>query len=435
MGAIVCSTAVLASVSIAKPAKRFPPPGAVLTRVGHADADATAVIVLPDGRIVAAGYIVSSPGNASFALARYMPDGRLDGSFGHRGRVVTKFPDSAIATSVLTQSDGKLVVGGYTGPDGPTYNGFNGSFALARYLEDGRLDPSFGTGGTVVTSLEGNDSISEIAMQPDGSILAAGTSDLGYPDSAHPSSRFALIRYLPNGSLDPGFGSGGKVITDFGGFNVGSDLLLMPDGRIEVVGTHQRDDTFPEDLALARFLPNGAPDPSLAGTGTKTSPKGEAVSALAFQPDGHVLTAGQGGFRSRHRFNIGIRVRRFTVDGLRDRSFGDGGHVNLGFKLIGAPYSIATQADGRVLLGGVRALRDEMFQIARLKPSGAVDRHFGRRGTVVSDLSPGDQSLETVATQSDGRILAGGFGAKSGRARFALARYRKQGHLDRSFGR
>jgi uncharacterized delta-60 repeat protein len=164
----------------------FDDAGKVPTDFGGDDV-ANALAIQRDGKMVAAG----RKGRA-FALARYTPDGRLDESFGAAGKVVTDFgvaradkcvePCQHGAAAVAIQGDGKIVAAGGQGSD----------FALARYLPDGRLDPSFGRGGKVVTDVgarpdrfEGRQQgANAIAIQSDGKIIAAGAGAAGRRRSA-----------------------------------------------------------------------------------------------------------------------------------------------------------------------------------------------------------------------------------------------------------
>jgi uncharacterized delta-60 repeat protein len=106
-----------------------------------------------------------------------------------------------------------------------------------RYLPDGSLDPTFGTGGLVTTDFGGIDRGFALVLQPDGKLVAAGFS----------GGDFALARYLPDGSLDPMFGTGGLVTTDFGGAAEAVALVLQPDGKLVAAGS------CCEDFALARY--------------------------------------------------------------------------------------------------------------------------------------------------------------------------------------
>ena len=124
---------------------------------------------------------------------------------GNRGKVVTDFGGGDSASGVVVQSDGKIVVAGegVGYPDGSrAYD-----FALARYLPDGRLDPSFGNRGRTLTGFGpgADDYATGVALQHDGKIVAAGVG-AGIPLIT--SGRFAVARYDHNGHLDPTFGAG-----------------------------------------------------------------------------------------------------------------------------------------------------------------------------------------------------------------------------------
>src|SRR5439155_1103104 len=140
----------------------------------------------------------------SFAHSVDAGPGDLDPSFGAGGQVLTDFGGGDGARALALQADGRIVVAGRSCPS-------TCDFALARYNPDGSLDPSFGSGGGVLTEFAGGGDASALAVQSDGKIVVAALSGGGGRQD------FALARYNPDGSLDPSFGSGGRVLTDFGG--------------------------------------------------------------------------------------------------------------------------------------------------------------------------------------------------------------------------
>ncbi len=203
--------------------------GKVTTRIGPSVDVATSVAIQRDGRIVAAG--ASSTGTGyDFALARYDSTGRLDPTFGVKGRVTTDFGHGEdVAFDLAILPDGRVVVCGLAATTG------NDAFALARYRPDGTLDPTFGRHGKKITTFPDNAEATGLAIQSDGKIVVAGSNgDQEY------YSQFALARYRPNGALDLTFGQGGRVLTDLGGFGVASDLALQPDGKLVVAGATRR---------------------------------------------------------------------------------------------------------------------------------------------------------------------------------------------------
>src|SRR5437667_165856 len=148
-------------------------------------AQARAVAIQTDGKIVAAGYAVLS-GNQHFALVRYNTDGTLDSSFGTGGKVTTDFFGFGRVNALAIQVDGKIVAAG-----GAFVSGFT-TFALVRYNTDGTLDAGVGDVGKVTTNIGGSDARA-VAIQADGKIVAAGV--VGFSGSL-------LARYNTDGTLD-----------------------------------------------------------------------------------------------------------------------------------------------------------------------------------------------------------------------------------------
>ena len=224
-----------------------------MTPAGAAPQDnyVQAVAVLPSGMAVTAGYAVAG-GNGAIVLAGYQNDGTLNAAFGTSGKIRTEIlgPGATdAASSVVVQPDGKIIAGGST----ITKTSFD--FALTRYLTDGSLDPTFGSGGRATSDFGGNDSIASIVLQPDGKIIAAGSTT---PDGG--SYRMVVARYLANGQLDRTFGNGGEVVTAVGSSSSAAGVTLQPDGKIVVAGTSGN------DFALLRYLSDGSLDPAF-GTG------------------------------------------------------------------------------------------------------------------------------------------------------------------------
>ena len=193
-----------------------------------------------DQRIVAAG-TSGGRGGRTFAVARFNTDGTLDASFDADGRVTTDFgPGIDHVDGVAIQSsNGAIVAGGHTEVGG-------GRFALARYNANGTLDRSFNTDGKATTNFtRRSDGGLGVVLQPsDGKIVIGGFAAGG-------GGRFALARYTPEGALDTGFSSDGKVMVNFTrGDDFVNDVVLQPsDGKVVAVGTAGLG-----KFALARFL-------------------------------------------------------------------------------------------------------------------------------------------------------------------------------------
>ena len=201
------------------------------------------VALQPDGKIVTGGY-GSTGSKVDFALARFNTNGSLDSSFGTGGKVTTAVgSDSDIGRAIALQPDGKIVAAGYSAVVGGE------NFALVRYNANGTLDSGFGAGGIVTTAMGNHNILLSAAVQPDGRIVAAGDT-WDSPNIA--SQDFALIRLNPDGALDPSFGSGGKIRTSIGpSTDAALAIALQPDGKIVAAGKSTNGAT---DFALVRYL-------------------------------------------------------------------------------------------------------------------------------------------------------------------------------------
>ncbi|HEU4387864.1 MAG TPA: delta-60 repeat domain-containing protein [Blastocatellia bacterium] len=316
-----------------------------------------------------------------------------------------------------------------------TIDTVNSDFALARYNPDGSLDSGFGAGGRVTTDFAGMfDRANALALQPDGKIIVAGLSG-----DRVSTGDFALARYNVDGTLDPDFGVGGKLVTDFfGGFDSASEMAIQPDGRILVVGAARTNSQT--DFALARYNINGSLDLTFGTGGKTTIDLGpiDSASAVALQPDGRIVVAGS-------TFSIrtinDFAVVRYESDGKLDETFGPGGKVITDFSNTNdLGTAVAIQPDGRIMVAGAADDPNGTafdFALARYNADGSLDHRFGSGGKVTTDFVGGLDAASDVALQPDGRIVAAGF-ATFGRiptgSDFAVARYEVNGALDRSFG-
>lgn len=168
------------------------------------------------GKIVTAGFTVNS-GTREFGLVRFNTDGSLDTTFNSVGTIATAIGADACAYALAIQANDRIIAAGVS----------NNQFALARYTVNGSLDSSFGTGGIVKTVIGGNSQINDVILQSNGQIIAVGYSD----------NRYALARYNVNGTLDTTFGSGGIVTNALGTTVLASAVALQDNGQIVVAGT------------------------------------------------------------------------------------------------------------------------------------------------------------------------------------------------------
>lgn len=216
----------------------------VVTTESGEDDRGEGVAFQPDGKIVIADS-TGAGGGDGFTVIRLGLDGKPDSSFGGDGVVETPIPgeggiEEGRISDVLVQPDGKIVGGGYGFDYTGTPPDFVGKFEIVRYLSNGELDPSFGSGGMVGVRPPGEHSFGrKLALDANGKLILGGTYDAN-PNPLEEDEAPALMRFTPNGSLDPSFGSGGIVIGSLGaGIEEESieGLAIQPDGKIVTSGS------------------------------------------------------------------------------------------------------------------------------------------------------------------------------------------------------
>lgn len=225
--------------------------------LGQDDTDsATGVAIAPDGKIVIAGWVDTAT-SIDFGIVRLSSSGALDPTFDGDGRATVAFDaggtNQDIGTSVAVQPDGKIVVAGSSDVTGSEF-----SMSVARLNVDGSLDTTFSTDGrTTIFTTVGSSSASSVLVQPNGSIVL-----MGWTASISPLGRdFSVVRLTSAGVLDPTFDSDGRVTVDFGAGSsddVGAGLALDSSGRVIAVGGAAT--TGGRAFGIARLMPSGALD-------------------------------------------------------------------------------------------------------------------------------------------------------------------------------
>jgi uncharacterized delta-60 repeat protein len=186
---------------------------------------ATSVVMLSDGKILLAGYTTAQPAGSAgtsnnYGAVRLNANGTLDNGFGSGGKVLLDLGANTAdsATSVVTQSDGKILLAGYTTAQPAGGMGSSTNYGVVRLNANGTLDNGFGSGGKVLLDLGANtaDYATSVVTQSDGKILLAGSTTAQPAGSAGTSNNYGVVRLNTDGTLDNGFGSGGKVLLDLG---------------------------------------------------------------------------------------------------------------------------------------------------------------------------------------------------------------------------
>jgi uncharacterized delta-60 repeat protein len=347
--------------------------------------------------------------------------GALDIRFGADGKVVTDI--SGVTDPGGNGDDLKALViqtDGKIVAAGSSYTGVANitDFAVARYNVDGTLDTTFGSGGKVLTDFGGQDSLAAAAVQSDGKIVVAGSSFVGC------CGDFVLARYDTDGTLDATFGTNGKVITDIGGNDFIAGMTILSNGKLLVVGKGGS----ARAVVLARYAADGSLDATFGTGGTVIDPTVPMtfVRGLSVLPDSKIVVVGTS-------FND-FALARYNADGTLDTTFGSGGLVTTDFGGTNdSGEAIAIASDGKIVLSGWSLMPSTVtFALARYNTDGTLDTTFGSDGTVTNDFGgPGLlSSSRAVAIQPDGKILAAGSVGDD----FALARYNADGTLDTAFG-
>ncbi len=312
---------------------------------------AQAVALQADRKIVAAGVANNSSGTREFVLVRYLPDGQLDSTFGSAGKVTTNFSGAGDeAHAVVIQPDGRILAAGRANED----------FALSRYNSDGTLDSSFGISGKVTLDFDGDsDSAQAVALQADGKILVAGQIILRLQFPLGLRQRFGVVRYNADGTLDSSFGSSGKVSTFFNDnefLDAGAFAIAVQADDSFVVGGWTTGPKGGSDFALARYNVDGSLDPTFGSLGRVTTDfsnmGNDKIASLVLQPDGKIVAAG---FSDLRISNDLFALSRYNPNGTLDSNFGVGGKVTTqffdgGFDSLAS--AVVLQPDGNIVAVG-----------------------------------------------------------------------------------
>jgi uncharacterized delta-60 repeat protein len=347
-----------------------------------------AVALQPDGKIVVLGSGYDNP-----TVARYLPNGTFDTTFSGDGWEAVDFnPSANFGEDVAVQKDGKILVlaSAYTGTLDADYD-----FAVARLLPDGSLDRTFGSvvqnypelrSGTKYIGFGKHEFARALAVDYNGSpqtnphygkiVIAGETQNHLYVDS---STRFAVARLTPNGSVDSGFGGNGRVDTRFPGYTYGSarGVVALPGGKVAAVGAVSANGPASgRASAMVRYRSDGSPDPLFGLTGD-----GQAVHDLPGEDwsrdvvvghDGKLLLAGTA--------DGDLSVIRYKSDGILDTSFSGDGLVTADFGAREGASALALAPDGRFVVVG--SSRTEFTTLETTQTDFVIARYIDASPTV-----------------------------------------------------
>lgn len=276
----------------------------------------------------------------------------------------------------------------------------------------GDLDTTFSGDGKVTSfalpTAPSRDDISwSVVVQPDGKIVAAGYNFI----SGTNTSDFAVIRHNSDGGLDTSFSGDGRLVTNFGGRDLGFEAALQSNGKIVVAGETCNASNIC-NLALARYNVGGALDTTFSGDGKQITDFGGndngSIGGLAIQSNGKIVVAGFMWNGSNYDFAI----HRYLSDGNLDSTFSADGRQSIGFGSGRQDFAVdlVVQADGKIVVGGYSGdsnYNNNNFAIVRLTAGGALDTTFNGTGRVITNIGADDYAYD-VALQADGKIILAG---------------------------
>ena len=332
-----------------------------------------------------------------------------DNSFGNGQPVSIPFTTEAI----LTQPDGKLIAVGHEG----NVAAGTSQGVIERFNLDGSLDASFGSGGRIVSPAGANEAYYAVVLEDANHFLVAGTR----------GGDFLIARYTLDGKLDTSFGSGGRVVTDFGtNADAVRGLAIAPGGLIVAAGDAGG------NFAFARYDSAGHLDPNFAQSGRQLFGLGTGANGMGnvvVQSDGRIVAAGAEGSK--------VVVVRLTATGEADGNFGTGGLVtvaplvtNPGSTAADRSEGLALQSNGRILVANRTSTGH--FGLVRLTATGALDSTFGVAGLATANFG-GDDDADSIAIENTGEIIVVGTSLQNGTANTAVAAFSPDGALLTTF--
>ena len=416
--------------------------GTLMASIDHGQGSAgdygKAVAIQSDGKIVIAGYSDDSTSEDYFVASRFNSNGTIDSTFGIDGWAKVSITGEAkndFANSVAIQSDGKIVLAGYS-----IDSSQNEAFAVTRLNTNGDIDSSFGNNGSLGFFITGGDGYGDkansVAIQSDGKIVITGYSGGHFFKSFYQLNRaLVVVRLNSDGSFDNTFGLGGQariqILKDSTRSN-GNAVVIQSDGKIVVAGNTNLDNiTY---FNVTRLNPDGSLDNTFGTNGTNLfslsgsdTTVGNVCNSAALQNDGKIVLGGY------YSGGSNFTLARVNTNGSLDSSFGLNGseivpkisqdsYINF----IGS--CVAIQSDGKIIEGG--NMDENNFTLACFNPDGTIDSTFGSNGWTLATTASSNhgEGINGMAIDQDGKIVTAGYAIDANNiGSFAAARFLSQG--------
>jgi uncharacterized delta-60 repeat protein len=363
-------------------------------------ANAYAMALEPStGKILVAGTARDPKGDAtvrSFALARYLPDGQPDTTFGNAGVVVTKLGTTAGFNDVAYLPDGRIVAVGVVSQDSHL------DCAVACYSQAGALDTTFAGGKGIATVRIGTECTATAVSIGAGGVITLAA----YADSVSATHlSMTAIRLTANGALDSSLADAGWLQTNLSGKeDRATDITVEDGGALLLAGSLDSLPASPTSRgALLRYDRLGKADKTFGDGGAVLFPTGTLAGGIASGDGGSIYASG-------FSPDGGSWVARLSAHGALDATFADGGlaKAQSGPFISFAMKRVALQSDGKIVLTGWGQEDDtSTFLVPRFDANGALDPTFGAGGVAVG---PAGTVGADIAVQPNGRILVAGTG-------------------------
>lgn len=361
-------------------------------------------------------------------IVRYNANGKPDKDFGDNGKVIPSVnSDRAYAEAVAIMPDGKILIAGYSYQAHDIYSSYD--YTLLKYNLNGSPDSSFGNNGLVLTDFKDgseNEHASEIVLQQDGKIIVAGTSrDYGESQGIY-RTRFICARYNANGTLDNSFGDNGKTrfyfdVDQYDEEAEATSAAIDSKGRIIIAG-YNSSYSSGVDAAIARCNPDGSPDLTFGNDGKILADLGDSyayMKSVLIQPDQKIVIGGS--LSDIYLNDQKSIIIRYNENGTIDPDFGTNGVViNNAIIAQNNCHSIALQSNNKIIAAGSSG---NAFYVSRYNTDGSLDNSFGANGHLITPMGLlGDSYVEKVNVFNNKIILAG-FSHWHEDADITLARY------------
>jgi uncharacterized delta-60 repeat protein len=380
--------------------------GVAKIHAGGENQMASAMTVLPDGRILMTGTVIDESGFADVLLIRLTRLGQPDPSFGGGSGFVRHDLSGAddYGLCLAVQSDGKIVVGGSTDADDSGFDAL-----VARFHSNGELDESFSEGtGYVIFDLEGeDDEIFSVALAPNNDIIT-----VGYTTDSAGGEDLMVDRFTTQGDWNSEFGGGnGGFVQDLGGFNdVALDLVMNKDGGFLVAG-YSEDEDGSSDGFVAAYDATGTMDANFGEdegiTFIDVDGRDDSFYVILPKKNGGWWVAGQA---EAEDGNSDFLLASIAADGTSDLGFGSGdGYVTTDVQGgEDSATALFTQPGGKIVVSGTSVDEQGLGDLGMVcyLPDGQLNREFGTEGGIlIHDLSGGDELINGGVAQLDGKWL------------------------------